>query len=226
LTPRPARSRTPSGEALAASVARTETSTAAARPARDQVVDAGLPAGTALIQVRVVVCLTSSPATGFALTDDLQVGSLEELPEGCRPADPGEVAVRFEGDSADGLPASTSLIRTGVGGAVSITVPVGAAPRTVRLTAASSGGNIVTTVSLRAGQSVALDLTVFGSADALTARPLNAALDTGWTGTVSGGAVAAADRSVESPANWYAVVLLLLTTTVVAAYGLRQIVRR
>lgn len=113
-----------------------------------------------------------------------------------------------------------------MGGAVSIAVPVGTAPRTVRLTATSFESNAVTTLSLRAGQSVALDLTVVGPGDGLTARPLNAALDTGWTGTVSGGAVVAADWSVGSPANWYAVVLLLLTTLAVAAYGLRRAVHR
>ena len=179
-----------------------------------------MPDGEGRIALRVIVCEPGAATTpiGFALAGDLTVGRGDPVPVGCRPAIAGEVVVRLEQTSADGLPASTALARTGVDGTVALTVPVGAGVESVNLSAMSAGGEVATTVALRSGRAVALDLAVAEWTATAADRSATGSAGSGW-------AAGSVDRVPDRPAwavGWAAVAGVLLAPIVLVAGGLRR----
>lgn len=226
-TPRPPRPRTPTVSAL--SVDADAPPGATARPTRitrESGVGGGLPDGTALIQVQVIVCPAGSgTATGFAPADDLQVWSLDPLPPGCRVAVAGEGMVRADRTAADGLPASTTLGQTDASGTIAMSVPMGTGSPTVTLSVPSAGSNAAMTVTVRSGRPTALRLTIHETGSATMAPSMSEGSGDGPAGIDAGGP-ALSGRAVGSPAGWYAVVALMVVSLAVAALGLRRAARR
>ena len=160
-----------------------------------------------MVRIQVLTCLdTAGHPYGFALSDDLNVVTLNPPASGCRAALPGEVAVRAEAITADGMTAMVSTNR-GDNGTITVDLRPGAA-QTVRLTTMSATSDAAIAISVPPGQTRSLTLIV-PAPDLAGDQAQTSADPTGWTGGAASGLVFDGNTA-SSPAGWSALVGLLL----------------
>ena len=170
---------------------------------------ASLPAEPAVVRIQVLTCSeTAGHPYGFALSDDLNVVTLNPPASGCRAALPEEVAVRAEAITADGMPVMVSTNR-GDAGTITVDLPPGEV-QTVRLTTLSATSDAAIAISLPPGQTRSLTLIV-PAPDLAQDQGSTGADQTGWNDGGAGGTLSDGN-TVRSPAGWSVLVEVLLAT--------------